>query len=444
MTSRSKSILLAALTMAVICQFPSAGFAADDPAASAGPGALPAPTGRFGVGRVTVHWTDTSRVEPLAADRARRELMVDVWYPADSAAEPDAQYLDPSAFDQPQSAQRLKAYLRTAYDDIKAGRVRTHAIQGAPFARSVKRSPVLVFSHGGGEARETYTAQLEDLASHGYVVAAITHTYDAVLAVFPDGRHVVLAPRRWPPSTVSSIERLPPSEEANPDRLRWWADDIRFVLNELSRENRIGGSSRLPFAGRLDLTRVGAFGHSAGGQAAAHACQIDSRLRACLNQDGLNGYAPYYLDAHGWGMDQAFMLITRAPRTDPPTDAELGAMKLTRTQAGELVERLRARQEATLRNTGGGSYRVVIESKATTHADFGDLPLLQSRDHAEAETRARVLGVVRSYTRAFFDKYLIGTKVPLLDGKTAGEFVEGVQRFEPAKRPRGVALPAAR
>ena len=383
---------------------------------------------------MTVHWTDKSRVEPLAADRGYRELMVDIWYPADSAAEPAAEYFDRSAFDQPQSAERLKGYLRTAYDAIKAGRVRTHAIQGAAFARSAKRCPVLIFSHGGGEARETYTAQLEDLASHGYVVAAITHTYDAVLAVFPDGRHVVLAPNRWPPPKASSIEGLPSSEETNPDRLQWWADDISFVLNELDRENRVGGSTRLPFAGRLDLARAGAFGHSAGGQAAAHACQIDRRLRACLNQDGLSAFAPYYPDASGWGMDQAFMLIVRAPRTDPPTDEELAAMKLTRKQAEALLQRLKARQDATLRNTGKGSYRVVLENKTTSHADFGDLPLLQSRDRAEAETRTRVLGVVRSYTRAFFDKYVRGTKAPLLDGKVASEFVEAVQWFEPAKR----------
>jgi predicted dienelactone hydrolase len=384
---------------------------------------------------VTVHWTDKSRVEPLAADRGYRELMVDIWYPADSAAGPAAEYFDRSAFDQPQIMERLKGYLRTAYDAIKVGRVRTHAIQGAAFARSAKRCPVLIFSHGGGETRETYTAQLEDLASHGYVVAAITHTYDAVLAVFPDGRHVVLAPNRWPPPKASSIEGLPPSEETNPDRLQWWADDISFVLNELDRENRVGGSTRLPFAGRLDLTRAGAFGHSAGGQAAAHACQIDRRLRACLNQDGLSAFAPYYSDASGWGMDQAFMLIVRAPRTDPPTDEELAAMKLTRKQAEALLQRLKARQDATLRNTGKGSYRVVLENKTTSHADFGDLPLLQSRDRAEAETRTRVLGVVRSYTRAFFDKYVRGTKAPLLDGKVASEFVEAVQWFEPAKRP---------
>ena len=111
-------------------------------------------------------------------------------------------------------------------------------------------------------------------------------------------------------------------------------------------------------------------------------------------------------------------------------------MKMTRRQAEDLLERLKTRQDAALRNTGKGSYRVVFESKTTTHADFGDLPLLQSRDRAEAETRARVLGVVRSYTRAFFDKYLRGTKAPLLDRRARAEFVEAVQQFDPGHRPR--------
>jgi Platelet-activating factor acetylhydrolase, isoform II len=431
---RRKPNRVAVLALAATCQFLQAQLPADGQTTIAAPATLPHPTGPFAVGRVTVHWADRSRIE-LTPNGGARELMVDVWYPAESASAPVAEYLDRSAFDQPRSAERLKGYLRTAYDAIKAGLVRTHAIEGAPFAHSAKRSPVLVFSHGGGEARETYTAQLEDLASHGYVAAAITHTYEAVLAIFPGGRHVVLTPKRWPPPMASAIEGLPPSQEANPDRLRWWADDIRFVLDELTRENR-NGSSLLPFAGRLDLARVGAFGHSAGGQAAAHACQIDRRLRACLNQDGLSGFAPYYLDTLGWGMDQAFLLIERAPKTDPPTDKELAAMKMTRSQAYELLAKLKARHDATLRNTGKASYRVVFENKKTTHADFTDLPLLQSRDDAEAETRARLLGVVRNYNRAFFDKNLKGMKSTLLDGNAVSEFVEAVEKFEPAKRPR--------
>jgi hypothetical protein len=48
----------------------------------------------------------------------------------------------------------------------------------------------------------------------------------------------------------------------------------------------------LPFAGHLDFSRVGAFGHSFGGMAAAHACQIDRRIKACLNQDGLAAMQP--------------------------------------------------------------------------------------------------------------------------------------------------------
>ena len=97
-------------------------------------------------------------------------------------------------------------------------------------------------------------------------------------------------------------------------------------------------------------------------------------------------------------MDQAFMLMARAPREDPPKDEELAAMKMTRQQADALLERLKARQEATLRKTGKGSYLVVFESKTTTHADFGDLPLLQSRNRDEAERHARLLGVMRNYT----------------------------------------------
>jgi hypothetical protein len=134
-------------------------------------------------------------------------------------------------------------------------------------------------------------------------------------------------------------------------------------------------------------------------------------------------------------MDQAFMLITRAPRTEPPTDVELAAMKMTRPQAEDLVARLKARQDTLLRRTGSGSYLVVLDNKTTTHADFGDLPLLQSRDSGEAAARARILATVRSYTRAFFDKHLRGSATPLLDHRTTSEFVVAVESFPPARRP---------
>jgi predicted dienelactone hydrolase len=359
--------------------------------------------------------------------------MVDVWYPTDSAAGALAGYFNASAFEDAVSADRLRGYLRAAYDTVREDRVHTHAMEGVPFARSLRRAPVLIFSHGGGEAREVYSAQFEDLVSHGYVVAAISHTYEAVVTTFPDGRHVPLAPKRWPRPTASGIEGLPPSQEANPDRLRWWADDIRFVLDELTKANETRPAA-FPFTQRLDLTRVGAFGHSAGGQAAAHACQIERRLQACLNQDGLSGAAPYYLDSRGWGMDQAFMLIVRNTPRELPTNEELAAMKMTLAQARDLRAKLDARQDATLRNTGRGAYRVLIEAGRTTHADFGDLPFLQSTTSLEAESHWRMLESVRIVTRAFFDKALKGSEAALLEGRSLPAFVEDVQKFEPSKR----------
>lgn len=327
----------------------------------------------------------------------------------------------------------MRGLLRGAYDVIRDGRVRTHAIEGAAFHPSLRRAPVLIFSHGGGEAREVYSAQLEDLASHGYIVAALSHTHEAVLTVTRDGRHVTLARRRWPRPTVTTIEGLPPGEEASPDRLRWWANDVRFVIDRLTAING-DAAAGFAFAGRLDLTRLGAFGHSAGGQAAAHACQAEPRLRACLNQDGLSAFAPYYLDAAGWGMDQRFMLIVRNTPREAPSAEDLEAMNMTADQAAKLIDRLEARQEAALRHTGGGAYRVLIEAASTTHADFGDLPFLQATTAHEAEVRAQILASIRLVTRNFFDAALKDARPPLLDGRDLPRFVEAVQRFAPAAR----------
>ena len=390
------------------------------------PRTLPSPSGPLAVGRVSMHLVDPTRIEPLSPNHGYRELMVDVWYPAEPSAERTADYLDAPAFERVLGAKGFQEQFGDASDVIKAGRVQTHAASGAPFSRAVSRSPLLIFSPGGGMVREVYSAQIEDLVSHGYVVAAITHTYDGIVAVFPDGHVVTHDGTRWP--EIPSV-----AGELNLNQLEWHARDITFVVDELMRANRTT-SSPLPFAGHLQTSRIGAFGHSLGGMAAAHACQIDRRIKACLNQDGAAAMKPFYLDARGWGMDQPFMLIERAPRTTPPSDQELAAMKLTRPQADQLIARLRHDMDATLRSTAQGSYRVVLETAPTTHEDFTDLPFLGAPTASEADTRARILAVVRRWTRAFFDQTLRGQKQPMLATKSPHEFIETVQRFPPAKR----------
>jgi hypothetical protein len=216
--------------------------------------------------------------------------------------------------------------------------------------------------------------------------------------------------------------------------LEWHTNDILTVLNQLSQLND-APSSRLPFAGRMDLARVGAFGHSFGGVAAAHACQKDQRIKACLNQDGAMGMKPFYLDARGWGMDQPFMFIERPPNREPLTDADLAELKLTLGQATEMRERLNASRDRVLQSIGTGSYRVLLQRKMTTHIDFSDLPLLAAKNQEEIQRCLDVMRVVRSYTRAFFDNYVRTMQAPLLGSVAPDPLIQSVERFGPSKRP---------
>src|SRR5436309_2541861 len=90
--------------------------------------ALPAPTGPLFIGRVTVEWTDRSRIEPLSPDRSYRALMVDIWYPADTSEGPRAAYLDVAAFERAIGAAGTRRQLGAAYNVLKDGRLQTHAI----------------------------------------------------------------------------------------------------------------------------------------------------------------------------------------------------------------------------------------------------------------------------------------------------------------------------
>ena len=117
------------------------------------------------------------------------------------------------------------------------------------------------------------------------------------------------------------------------------------------------------------------------------------------------------------------------------TDQQVAQMKMPRQGIEAILKRLDADQEAALRNTGEGSYRVRLRSEKTSHMDFSDLPLLSAREPDDAEKHAAILATVRSYTLAFFDKCLRGMKPALLDQPPASEYVEAIQRFEPARFP---------
>lgn len=382
---------------------------------------LPAPTGSLRVGRVTRYWADSSRAEFLDPRAApRRELMVDVWYPAPRAARGEtAPYLPllPTLRRVANDSLMRRRY-RPAYAAMEAGRLAIHAIEDAPAQCPRGGCPVLIFAHGGGVDRSSYTAQFEDLASHGYVIASIAHTFDTHAVVFPDGRVVRNKPA--PPDTLPDDPALPVwrREMAREERSQAYvrslvavaAADIRFVLD------RLGSDRGAPFSRQLDLKRAGALGHSVGGEAAALTCQLDSRFKACLNQDGAMHNLPFSRNSAGKTMRQPFMYFTRFnPRPDAP-DSVLAAMEISRAQMDSLINDIAAGPYRLLRDVPSGAYLVTLMIPNASHMAFSDEPLIEARDDsANAASALVALRIVNRYTRAFFDHTLLGRRDTPLD-----------------------------
>ena len=395
--------------------------------------ALPTPSGPLAVGRVTYYWTDSARAEPLSTrEGARREIKVHVWYPAagGSAGRQAAPYIEYLAsISKAMPRQALEGLFRPAsYAAVEQSPPATHAADGATMLSSRDKYPLLLFSHGLGNTTALYTAEIEDLVSHGYVVAAIDHTYDAAFVVFPGDRVVAYAREAWqaesqrPNGYVQYVRKR--IEEA-------WAPDIRFVLRQLE---QLDAAPSSVFSGRLDLTHVGAFGHSMGGLAAIRACQLEGRISACMNQDADIAGSPFVEQQTEGGLRQPLLFFTAATSNVfrdsfvRPTDEALKQMNTTRSEYEADVARIQLNQNAAMASVKGGSYRVYIDIPSFIHRTFSDLTLLATDEPQKSESLVN-FRIAQSYTRAFFDKYLKGEQDTMLDAPSSSDARVRVDRW---------------
>jgi dienelactone hydrolase len=374
-------------------------------------GILPWPSGPRPIGRTTYHWIDSSRKETHAEGTGYREVMVDVWYPARiGPTYARAIYLpNLSTLERSLPRDELAKEFAPAYDALQRGDLRTHAQQDVPAYCARPGCPLLVFSHGGGVDRSFYTAQYEDLASHGYVVAAIAHTYLTHALVFPEGRVVRLAKRPRPVFSPDSSYPIWRQEgDANLAYVRARAEigaaDVRFVVNQVI---RYAGNPflRAPFLGQVDSRRIGALGHSAGGHTAVRACQTDPRIKACMNQDGIVQNLPIVRDSAGQTMKQPFMYFGRVELPPPPlTEEEMSRYQMTQAQGDSLVRVRPLEQVAVIADNAAGAWRVRLAATDATHMSFSDEILINAfGDSAKTASALRDLRLVQRYTRAFFD-----------------------------------------
>ena len=335
---------------------------------------LPTPTGPYQVGTTTFHWVDDSRPELFTENPDdKRELLVRVWYPADvdenATPEPYGPHPD-VILSFPTAAIITPSYdIEFALSAEELILAPTHSYRDAPVSGAKDSYPVLVFSHGWVARPEFYTAQIEELASQGYIVAGIVHTYIAMLTIFPDGRIVPFS---------------------NPDRdlaLEAGAQDQSFVLDQLALLNDAPIEEQ--FSGRLALDHIGTFGQSWGAAVVLLACLQDSRFTAAIPEDG-----PFPDAIAREGIDLPVMFMKRDGAT-----------------ASVALPSLR-----------GPAYNLIFDGFG--HNDFSDFTLYPGISSSDPSLIGDVEGpravhVITTYLLAFFDQYLKGAESPLLNGPSS-------------------------
>jgi hypothetical protein len=334
----------------------------------------PPPTGPYPVGTYTLYLVDDSRSDIYAAEPdAPRELMVQFWYPAAPTGQEETAVMLPDLpLTGPIIAERfgLPPFLLNHINLVRLG-----VVEAPPAANG--RFPLILFAHGLTGIRGQNSSMMAQLASHGYVVAAIDHTFANAITRFPDGRTILYDPCRLfsvlPNCATNYVDGNP--------LVGQWAEDMAFLLDTVSRWDETTSGI---LAGKVDTAQVGVFGHSTGGGATVQFCLEDARCDA------------------GLGLDAWLLPVDERVLSDPPpqpflfisTPSWLGDENRARGRA--LLQALETGYELTLSGTG--------------HFDFTDIVLL-----SPLTTRLGISGEIDSMYSlqiqhevvvAFFDRYL--------------------------------------
>ncbi|WP_169082871.1 alpha/beta hydrolase family protein [Paenibacillus sp. PL91] len=364
---------------------------------------LPEPEGAYAIGTETFHLIDREREETFTEEpEDNRELMVQIWYPAQQA-HPAGNRV--SLF--PEDRELFDAYIKAYTAELSLPAFvldywkyfQTNAYERRPIASSGKPFPLVLISHGEGTGRLLHVSQAENLASHGYIVVAIDHTYSTLATAFPDGRVSGY--------TVQNSGTVEDFFERATRVGAVWTQDIAFVISSLEQVN--DGASGGGFQGRIDMDRIGMLGHSFGGATAFRAVNDIPKIRAGINMDGT-----LYGIQERDGMDKPFLFL----------ESEDFLTWKTRFEQGEVTDpaiqkRLSAELATIDRAVEHGGTMIAVEG--ASHYNFTDLQLFTELLDLTGMTGTikgdRGARLVNDYVLDFFDKHLKGTgKGELLNG----------------------------
>src|SRR6184192_668480 len=350
---------------------------------------LPTPTGPFAVGRAIYDWTDDTKLDTLApVPGTKRELLIWMWYPSAAVRSVAVDEYLPASMRA--AAGPAGGPLRLLTRDLS--KVHGHSTRESDLSPEQRSYPVVIMRGGASAAAWSYSTLAEDLSSHGYVVVGFDAPYRTSSVVFPDGRVMTRTPENDPelvfgrPDSARRINKL----------MAAWTGDIAFVLDRLQRLNASDSSGK--FTGRLDMMRVGVFGHSLGGAQAAQFCQEDSRCKAGIDVDG----APLGSVIQS-GIRQPFMFLL----SDQIHSSDPEARKV-RADIQSIYDRLPV--NGRLRLAIRGANHFLFSDDGALLKSHIVLRMLRMFGVVGIDGR-RQLAVTTYCVHSFFDAYLKGARV---------------------------------
>jgi dienelactone hydrolase len=243
-----------------------------------------------------------------------------------------------------------------------------------------------LFSHGWNGFNAQNTGQMIQLASRGFVVVAVNHTYGAIATIFPDGRIAYNNPKALPDGAPDAEYEIAARKLVNQ-----WAGDLSFTLDNLVTGEHLPANS-------LDFNRIGVYGHSTGGGAAIQFCGTDPRCKALLGMDPFMRPVSAQVLAKGVSQPSFFMF---SQGWDDLTDSKNNQL------FNEFYPKVSDKKGA-------------IAIQGTKHYDFSDLPLLSpiapQLGLKGPLNGKRVTEIVDAYLIEFFEMTLNGKPSNLFNG----------------------------